>query len=207
MAAKTKFDLKTPTGPLYAGVGVTDLVVEAVRDYVTDVQKRVAGPDYQPQALRERATKVVSARVETLGKDAQARRKAVEERMNDLQSGAKALPAKLQKLLDENVATAGDTYEDLVKRGESLVGRIRRQPSTKATVASAKTTSAKAKTTRTQAAKTAKSTTASTKRTVKKATAKKSPARSSAKATATSAEATVANAAQAVTDAAQKVGD
>lgn len=223
--AKTKFDLLTPTGPLYAGVGVTDLVVEAVRDYVADAQKRVAdvqktmsGVDYQPQALRERATKVVSARVENLGKDAQARRKAVEarrkaveERMNELQSGAKALPAKLQKLLDENVSTAGDTYEDLVKRGESLVGRIRRQSSTKATTASASTTKAKAKTTRTQATKSAKSTAASTKATAKRAakktTAKKTPAQSSAKATATSAEATVANAAQAVTDAAPKVGD
>ena len=29
--------------PFYAGVGVTDLAVEAVRDYVADVQTRVAG--------------------------------------------------------------------------------------------------------------------------------------------------------------------
>ena len=65
--AKTKFDIKTEaTRPLYAGVGVTDLAVEFVRGYVTDVQHRVADVqknvtelDLQPQALREQAVTVV----------------------------------------------------------------------------------------------------------------------------------------------------
>jgi ElaB/YqjD/DUF883 family membrane-anchored ribosome-binding protein len=212
--AKTRIDLPTQLPesfqrPLYAGVGVTDRVVEAVRGYVADVQKRalavqkdmqqtVAKIDYQPQALREQATKLVTIRVENLNADAASGRKAVEERMAALQADAKALPARLQKLLDEQVATAGDTYEELVKRGESLVGRVRRQASTQETLSSATTTVTKAKTTKTQAAKATKSA---------RTTAKKSPAKSSAKATATAAAKTASSAARAATDAAEKIGD
>jgi cobalamin biosynthesis Mg chelatase CobN len=216
--AKTKLDLPTQlpesvSRPILAGVGVTDRVVEVVRDYVADMQKRtlalqkdvqktVSELDYQPQALREQATKVLTARVESFNADAQARRKAVEERVAALQIDARTLPTRLQKLVDEQVATAGDTFDELVKRGESLVGRIRRQQSTQATTASAKTTVAKAKTTKTQATKAAKASTASAKK-----TAKKSPARSSAKATGTAATKTASSAAKAVTDAAEKIGD
>jgi heparin binding hemagglutinin HbhA len=204
MATKTKFDItaqipEAATRPLYAGVGVTDRVVEAVRDYVAEMQKRVT----------EVQKSVADFQVETLtknfGKDAQVRRAHVEKRVTDLRAEALALPTKLQKLVDEQVATAGDTYEEMVKRGESLVDRIRRQPSTKAAVSSAKTTSAKAKTTRTQGSKTAATAKKSASRTAAKA--KKSPARSSAKATRTSAEKTATNAAHAVVDAAAKVGD
>lgn len=200
------------TRPIYAGVGATDRVVEVVRDYVADVQKRAIAvqKDMQksvseldkPQALREQATKAVTARVESFNADAQARRKAVEERVAALQADAKALPTRLQKLLDEQVASAGDTYDELVKRGETLVGRIRRQQSTREATASAKTTVAKAKTTKTQATKTAKKAAASAKK-----TATKSPATSSAKATATAAEKTAESAVQAVTEAAEKIGD
>jgi heparin binding hemagglutinin HbhA len=194
--------------PLYAGVGATDRVVEVVRGYVADVQKRalavqrdvqqtVANLDYQPQALREQATKLVAERVGGLN-DAAARRRFVETRVAALQADAKALPTRLQKLVDEQVATAGDTYDELVKRGESLVGRIRRQASTREAVASAETTVAKAKTTRTQATKAARSATKS---------AKRSPAKRSAKATATSAAKTASSAKDAATDAAGKIGD
>ena len=51
--AKAKFDIKTEaTRPLYAGVGVTDLAVETVREYVADVQKKVAGvqKDVEPSS-------------------------------------------------------------------------------------------------------------------------------------------------------------
>ena len=42
--ATTKRDLKTEAlKPVLAGVGVTDLAVEAVREAVADVQKRVVG--------------------------------------------------------------------------------------------------------------------------------------------------------------------
>jgi len=175
-------DLKTVQTPFYATVGVTDLAVEAVREYVADVQTRVRGyqqsvakVDLQPKALRDQAVTVVSTRVDALSKD------------------AKAVPAALN-----------DTYGDLVKRGESLVGRIRRQQSTQQTVKSAETTKAKAKTTRTQATKATKTTAKKATTTAKKQSA---PSRSSAKATVTAAKATASSAGQAVADAAQKVGD
>jgi hypothetical protein len=234
--AKARFDIPTqlPAGvtrPIYAGVGVTDRVVEVVREAVADVQKRalavqkdvqktVSGFDYQPQALREQASQVVTAGVDALGKDAQARRRAAEQRVAGLQTEAKGIPTRLQELVDDQVATAAVTYDELVKRGETLVGRIRRQPSTSATTASAKTTKAKAKTTRTQATKTAKTAQKSTARatrktakTAQKSTARttrkaaKSPARSSAKASTTSARKTANTAARATAEAAQKVGD
>ena len=212
--AKAKFDIKTEaTRPFYATVGVTDLAVAAVREYVADVQKKFADVqkdvqksvtelDLEPKALREQAVTVVNARVDALAKDAKARRTAIEARVAELQVEAKNYPAKVQGLLNDTTATATDTYVDLVKRGEVLVGRIRRQESTKRTASSAKTTTAKAKTTTTQAKKTA----AKTSSTAKK-TAKKSPAKSSAKATATAAKKTAAGAADAATDAASKVGD
>lgn len=214
--AKAKFDIKTEaTRPLYAGVGVTDLAVEAVREYVADVQKKFAAVqkdvqklDLEPKALREQAVTVVNARVEALSKDAKARREAIEARVADLQAEAKTYPAKVQALLDENLDTATALYGDLVKRGETLVERIRRQQSTKATVSSAKTTSAKAKTTRTQAGKATKSTAKKTARTAKSTAATKSTApKSSAKATATAAKKTASSAAKATTDAASKVGN
>ncbi len=204
--AKAKFDIPTqiPAGatrPIYAGVGVTDLVVETVRDYVADLQKRVdgvqkavAGLEVKPEILRDRATKTVTGGIDTLSKDAVARRKLVEQRVADLQSEVQAFPTRLQKLVDAQVATAGDTYADLVKRGESLVGRIRGQQATQDAESAAKTTVSKAKTTRTQAKKST-------------AKARKSPAKSSAKATATSAKKTATSTAKAVVDAAEKIGD
>ena len=216
--AKAPFDISTQlpdalTRSVYAGVGATDRVVEIIREAVADVQKRVHAAqqdiqktvgslDYQPRALREQATRAVNAGVDTLGKDAEARRRALEQSLGGLQSDAKHVPVRLQQLVEEQVATAGDTYDELVRRGETVVGRIRHQPSTRETTASARTTVAKAKTTRTQGTTAAK-TSAST---VKKTT-RKSPAKSSAKATATSAKQTATDAATATTDAAAKVGD
>jgi heparin binding hemagglutinin HbhA len=194
--------------PVYAYVGVTDLAVEVVRDLVTETQTRIAGvqkdvtarvADVQktagdPKALRERATTVVSARVDALAKDAKARREAIESRVAELQAEAKAYPGKVQKLVDDNVSQATDTYAGLVKRGETLVGRVRRQQSTQATAASAKTTVAKARTTTTQAKKAVDAETTATKRTAtarktaaKKSTAKKSTSKTAAAKSTTSA--------------------
>jgi heparin binding hemagglutinin HbhA len=197
--AKAKFDIKTEaTRGLYAGAGVADLAVETVREYVAkgqtrfaDVQKNVSGFDYSPQALR----KQVNARVEALSKDAKARRAAAEARVEELRKEATTR-------VSENADTATDAFGDLVKRGETLVARIRRQEATKATTRSAKTTSTKAKTTGTQAKKTAKKSSSAAKK-----TAKKSPAKSSAKATGTAAKSTASNAAKATGDAASKVGN
>lgn len=218
--AKAKFDIKTEaTRPLYAGVGVTDLAVEYVREYVTDMQKRFADAqkdvqarvdklDLEPKALRKQAATVFNERVDALTKDAKARRAAIEARVEELRADAKEIPTRVQHLIDENMESVNETYADLAKRGETLIDRIRRQQSTKKTVTSAKTTSAKAKTTKTQATKATKTT---AKKTARKAstTARKSSAapKSSAKATATAAKKTVSNAAEATTDAASKVGD
>jgi len=204
--AKAKFDIKTvqteaqksAQRAFHAGVGVTDLAVEVVRDYTAGAQKRIASlqksvSTIEPKALRTQAAK-----------DAKARRAAIEKLVAQLQaqlqSEAVAVPAKVQKAIDINVEAATDTYGDLVKRGESLVTRIRRQQSTQDTVAAAETTVTKAKTTRTQATKAAKKTTTA----AKKRTA---TPRSSAKATATSAKKTVSAGSRALTDAAAKVGD
>jgi heparin binding hemagglutinin HbhA len=216
---KTKLDIPTQlpvvvVRPLYAGVGATDRVVEVVRAAVADARKRAAaarddvqktasGIDYQPKALRDQATKVVTARVDALAKDTQARRRAVEELLTALlQDEAQNLPLRLKRLVDGQVAHAGGTYDELVRRGETLVGQILQQPSTREATAAAKTTTAKAKTTRTQASKTATKAASSAKK-----TARKSPAKSSAKATATSAKKTASSAAEATTDAASKIGD
>ena len=219
----TKFDIRTEaTRPLYAGVGVTDLAVELVREYVADVQKRFAGVqkdvqtrindfDFEPKALREKTVSVFNERVDALSKDAKARREAIEARVAELQADARSLPSRVQSLLDENLESVTDTYTDLAKRGETLVERIRKQESTKATVKSAKTTTAKAKTTKTQATKSAKTTKTAAKKSATKTTAaaKKSSAtpKSSAKATATAAKNTAETAAKAATEAAEKVGD
>ncbi len=207
-----KNDLKVATKPLYAGVGATDLAVERVRGFVTEAQKRtqkrvadaqksVRNVELEPKALRDQAVTRVNAGVDALAKDAKARRAAIEKRVADAQA--------------EAVASVTGTYDDLVNRGESLVTRIRRQESTKATTTAARKTTTKAKTTRTQATKATKSTAQQTAQTAKKSagTAKKTaakksaPVKSSAKATATSAQATASNAAQAAGDAATKVGD
>lgn len=210
--AATKFDLKSEaTRQFYAGVGITDLAVEVVRDYVTDMQKRLAELqktfaelDLEPQHLRKQAEARVSARVDALTKDAKARREAFEARMDELQTEAKALPGKMQSLVTDNVANVNDTYGDLVKRGQSLVTRIRRQESVKETLKDAKTTVTKAKTTRTQAAKATKGATAKAAATAKKSV---TAPRASAKATVTSARKTASAAAKAVMEAAEKVGD
>lgn len=193
--AKAKFDIKTlelpavAAKPLYAGVGATDLAVEYVREYVSDVQKKftevqkdvqnrfadvqknVKGFEFEPKTLREQTVTTVNTRVSALRSDARTQADKVQARVN------------------ENVATVTDTYGDLAKRGEQLVSKIRKQEATKATTASAKTTAAKAKTTKTQAKKTTKK------------------ASSSAKATRTSAKKTASNAAKATTTGASKVGN
>ncbi len=220
-----KFDIPTidlpieATRPLYAGVGATDLVVGYVRDAVADFQKklaevqkdvqtRITSIDLEPKALRDQAVVVVSTQIDALSKDAKARREAIEARVAELQS-------ELQGFVAENVTTVNSAYADLAKRGETLVGRIRTQESTKATATAAKTTTAKAKTTKTQATTAAKKT-ATTAKKATKSTAKKTTStakktstapKSSAKATVTAAKETVAAAAAATTDAAEKIGD
>lgn len=188
--AKATFDVKTEaTRAFYAGVGVNDLAVEVVRDFVTTAQKTVSSIDLTPKSLRDQAISVVNARVDALAQDAKSRRAAIEARVTELQN--------------ENISA----YGDLVQRGQSLVGRIRKQESSKATVSSARTTAAKAKTTKTQATKTAAARKTAAKRTATATKKKAATTQSSAKATVTAAKKTAADATKAVADAAEKVGD
>lgn len=219
----TRFDLRTEAAkPLYAGVGVTDLAVAIVRDLVSETQTRfstVQKTAANPQALRQQAASVVGSRVDALTKDAKSYRAAVEARVAELQAEAKGYPARVSTLVDDYATDATDAFLELVERGESLVGRIRRQQSTKAVVTTARTTVSKARTTNTQARKTSAAATKTATTTAKKATAtakktstkpatkKAAATRSSAKATVTTAKKTADNAVKAVSDAAQKVGD
>ena len=87
----------------------------------------------------------------------------VERELVQLQEHVTALPIKAQARVEAAVAAAlgqaSETYGDLTKRGETLVGRIRGQQSTQAAVAAMKTTTGQAKATRTTARKAAKKTT------------------------------------------------
>jgi len=189
--AIAKFDIKSvPTEAtksaqrvFTAGVGVTDLAVEALREFAAEAQKRLAATQKSVVTM-----------------DSKAGRAAIEKRIAELRTEALTVPGRVQGTLDFGVTTATDAYGDLVKRGQILVERIRRQQSTQDTVAAAETTVAKAKTTKTQATKAAKATKSA-------APKKRAVAKSSAKATGTAAKKMASSASRALTDAAQKVGD
>jgi hypothetical protein len=193
--AKAKFDIAAfdfkggAQKGLHAGVGAADLAIETVKEYVSETQKRaqkrfeaaqkdaqkaltsaqesVKGFEFQPKALRSQATTVVSSRVDELSKDAKARRTAIEKRVVDLQTEA-------QKFVAENVETATGTYEQLAKRGEKVVKRIRKETAAVADPGPVKKSTGT--TVRTAPAKKAPA----RKTTVKKAPAKKAPAKKTA---------------------------
>ena len=137
--ANAKFDIKTEAQKtLHAGVGAADLAIEAVREYVSEAQKRIEGyqkdaqkaftsaqksaRDLDAKTLRSQATTVVSTRVEGLSKDAKARRDAIEKRVADLQNDA-------QKFVTVSAETATETFDSLAKRGEKVVKRLRKETS------------------------------------------------------------------------------
>lgn len=114
MAAKTA--TKTPTTPLFAVVGATDLAVERAREARVRADKVRAGlkADFAPTAVQTRAQLVLDE--------------------------AKALPTRA---LNQGVATADQVskgYEGLATRGEKLVTRIKNQRATKDLVEQAETT-------------------------------------------------------------------
>lgn len=149
---QTTFDLGALqaefTRGLYASAGVADLAVSTIREYVaevparvadvparvqkgvTDVRESVKGIDFEPEVVRVRAKKTfesipnvasmpsVSETVEGLTALAKSRRTALEQRVTDLRGAREAVLS--------NVSAAAGTYEELVKRGESAVSRVRK---------------------------------------------------------------------------------
>jgi hypothetical protein len=108
--------------PIYAGVGVTDLAVETVKGYVTDVQKSVK--DFEAPKPKTLQDKAVAQFNDTRAK--------FEAKLSELQADAKALPSKVQGRYDDNVATLTKQYADLAKRGESVVTKLRKGDAVKA---------------------------------------------------------------------------
>ena len=141
-----KVDLKTidlpdvpevAAKPLYAGVGVTDLAVEKVKVYVTEVQTkvnaRVADVQKSVKEFEVPQPKTLQGKATAQLNDTRAK---FEAKLSELQADAKALPTRVQttvkKQYDENVATLTGTYADLAKRGESVVTKLRKGDAVKA---------------------------------------------------------------------------
>ena len=147
--ATAKFDIKTEaTRPLYAGVGVTDRAVEAVRGSLALGTKRINDAQQDVRELD----------LDTVTREAKARRARVEARITELQKSVQSVPSRIQARIQAELSERELTYGQLVDRGETLVERIRRQDSTQQAKRNAKTTSSKAKATRTQSKKAASTT-------------------------------------------------
>ena len=214
MAKTNQFKIDA-TRPFYAVVGVGDLAVEYARTTATDVQARFSKVELEPKALRDQARTVVVSRVDELAEGAKGAQAKFEARAADFQSDAKKLPAKVESFVNETVAEATETYEDLAARGKDLVARIRRQQATQDAKAAANTTAAKAKTAKTQTSNSAQGSGTAVKNSAQNAAktgtaaAKNtgSTAKRNVKATSTSAKKTASATTRATTDAASKVGN
>ncbi|WP_232676585.1 hypothetical protein [Nocardioides sp. R-C-SC26] len=182
--AKAKFDFKSieiPAAaqkPLYAGVGAGDLVVAAVKEYVDDVQQKLTGYQKDAQARVSDVQKTVTAidakTLRAVAVDsAKTRRARVEARVIELQADAKAIPAKVQKSVDDNVAIVTATYGELAKRGEAVV-KGAKLPSTASVEVKVNPTKPAAK--KAPAKKAAAKKAPAKKAAAKKAPAKKAPA-------------------------------
>jgi hypothetical protein len=177
-----------PTRPFYAAVGGVDAAVAYARTGLGEAQTRFAKVDLEPRALANQGRTIVTSRVD------------------ELQKEAKALPSRVEKLVNEYVAEFGGTVEDLNKqyidlaqRGRTLVNRIRGQQATQDAKKQAKTTTSRAKATGTSTKKTASQAARSTSKTAQ-------TAKSSGKATATSAKKTAGATKKATQGAAKKTG-
>src|ERR1700753_3545844 len=102
-----------PTRPFYAAVGGVDAAVAYARSGFGEAQTRFAKVDFEPRALANQGRTIASARGDEREKD------------------AKALPKRVEKLVNEYVSEIGGTVEDLNKqyidlaaRGRTLVQRI-----------------------------------------------------------------------------------
>lgn len=124
--------------PLYAGVGATDIAVQKVVTYVTDVQAKVTAKVVDVQ--KDVTAKVAGVQKQVKGfelpepktlqdkaaKAAAERRKVAEAKISELRSDVTGLPTTVKTKYDENLTFVVSTYADLAKRGETVVTRIRK---------------------------------------------------------------------------------
>ena len=124
--------------PIYVGVGATDIAVQKVVTYVSDVQAKVTAKvaevqkdvtakvaDVQktvksfelpePKSLQDKAAKAVAER-----------RKVAEARLSGIQTEARSLPTTVRSKYDENLTLVASTYAGLAQHGETVVTRIRK---------------------------------------------------------------------------------
>lgn len=175
----------TRSKPFYVMAGATDVAVKT---------------------LREAPEKFQTLRIE---------RKDVESAVATLQAEAVALPRKAQTtalgLAGEVIGRTDAVYTELLGRGRTVVGRVRRQKATQDLKKEAATTVRRTKATVTSAKESAEETATTAKRAAKRTTgtAKKRAAttRSTAKSAVTSARTTAETAVQAASDGAAKIGD
>ncbi|CAN5159267.1 hypothetical protein BH18ACT9_BH18ACT9_19980 [soil metagenome] len=181
-----------PSRALYAAAGVADLAVALGRTVASEAQARFARRELEPKALQA----------------------SLEARLAELQNDAKALPTRVEKVINDRVAELNRSYADLAERGQVFVAKVRGQEATQQTKAAADATTTHAMTTLTQAkdsvvetAETAKAATeGAASETASTAKESAEPAASSARATTDAAKSTVASAAEATRDAASKTG-
>ena len=117
--------------PLYAYVGATDAVVQAVADVVAKVRERAAETD------RGDVTEAVEGareRLSTLPADIQEQIEALRERLAGLPSELpdeiaelreKFTAEELRKAAEQYLKVAADLYAELATRGEETVERLR----------------------------------------------------------------------------------
>jgi heparin binding hemagglutinin HbhA len=112
--------MATTTNPLFAVVGVTDLAVERVR------AAAAKAPAVQAQ---------FEAKVSAVQADVEKRVNAIDTKA--LRSQAEEVPTRVAAVALEVAGKAEAAYEELAKRGKSLVERVRAQPSTQDLVSQA----------------------------------------------------------------------
>jgi len=120
------------TSPLYAVAGAGDLAVEKLRE----LPSILASLRPEPKTVQDRVTGTV----------------------NTIQDEARALPERAQSIALTSIGKATEAYEDLTERGKNVVGRIRRQKSTREARSQAQTAVEKIKATQTSAKRSAANT-------------------------------------------------
>jgi len=134
-------DLDEAKKPAFAVAGVVDLYVEQVKELPATAKKFQADLTAKLEAARTERT---------------AKLKAVPAQVKELPADAKKWQAELTAKATKAQADVTAYYEKLAVRGEKLVAQIRKQPTTKATIAEGKAAVKKAEQSATAAKKATK---------------------------------------------------